>query len=302
MNRLRLHAPIAAVLVASAFFATPARALPLGHAGEAEAAKAAATERRAEVTTVDFTAIVALDDCSGSLVRLTTSKDTDPAFVLTNGHCYEGGFLKAGEVLVAQASDRTFSLLTSDGQGTKGTLTAAQIVYATMTGTDFTLYKLTDTYADIAKRFGVKPLTVLDHHPVAGTPIRVVSGFWRKIYSCSIDKFVFELKEADWTFQDSIRYTEPGCEVIGGTSGSPVIDADTGEVVGINNTTNEDGETCTLDNPCEVDASGKTTVELGASYGQELYQLYTCMTPANELDLEQPGCVLAKPASATAKR
>jgi hypothetical protein len=215
--------------------------------------------------------------------------------ILTNGHCYEGGFLDPGQAVVGKASTRTFDLLTADGRGSLGTLQAKEVVYATMTSTDVTLYKLDTTFDAIEAQYHVAPLTIADQHPVAGAPIRVVSGFWRKIYACSIDKFVYELHEANWTFDDSIRYTEPGCEVIGGTSGSPVVDLSSKLVVGINNTTNESGQSCTLDNPCEVDQNGKTTATKGASYGQELHQIYNCLTPTNDVDLDLPGCLLQKP-------
>jgi V8-like Glu-specific endopeptidase len=60
-------------------------------------------------------------------------------------------------------------------------------------------------------------------HPVRGTAIKVVSGYWKRIYSCSIDGFAYRLKEGQRTLKDSVRYTS-SCNTIGGTSGSPVID------------------------------------------------------------------------------
>src|SRR5690606_20017191 len=95
--------------------------------------------------------------------------------------------------------------------------------------------------------------------PAAGTAISVVSGYWKRIYNCSIDGFVHRMKEGDWTWKDSVRYT-PSCNTIGGTSGSPVVDAATGRVVAVNNTGNEDGERCTVNNPCEIDEQGRVTV------------------------------------------
>jgi hypothetical protein len=216
--------------------------------------------------------------------------------VLTNGHC-TGSFIPAGDARVNLASTRTFNLLNASGKSTLGTLRASKLIYGTMTGTDMALYLLTSTYAQIASRYRVAPLLIADSHPVAGTAIRVVSGFWRKIYSCTISKFVPQLTEGSWTWQDSIRYSEPGCEVIGGTSGSPIISAGSYEVVGVNNTTNESGARCTVDNPCEIDSMGNVTVEKGASYGQQLYQLYSCVNASNAIDLSIPGCKLQKPAT-----
>ena len=272
--------------------ATPAFALPVGKASE-QATAPAPTWEELEAADVDFTAIVALSNCSGSLVRFTTSRTTDSALVLTNGHCI-GSFVTAGTAIANQSSSRTFTLLTSTGT-TLGTLRANELLYATMTNTDFAMYRLNTTYAQLAKKFKVAPLTISDTHPAAGTSIRVVSGFWKKIYSCTISKFVYELHEATWIFRDSIRYSEPGCETIGGTSGSPIVSADTHDIIGINNTGNENGESCTLDNPCEVDELGNIIAEKGASYGQELYVIYSCLNAANQLDFTRTGCVLTKP-------
>ncbi|WP_279582270.1 S1 family peptidase [Fodinicola feengrottensis] len=207
------------------------------------------------VLATDFHGIVALSNCSGSVVKTPTAALTDPALVLTNGHCIESGFPRPGQVITNQASSRTFSLLSKNGQSRLGTLRAKKVIYATMTGTDVTIYQLTTTYAQIQQTYGIAPLELSASHPSAGVHIDVVSGYWRAMYSCNIDGFAYELHESDWVWKDSIRYTSP-CHVIGGTSGSPVVETTTGKVVGVNNTTNEDGEQCTLDNPCEVDAAG----------------------------------------------
>jgi V8-like Glu-specific endopeptidase len=270
-----------------------ALALPLGTPQTDAALRARGAAGRLEATDVDFTAIVALSDCSGSVVRFTTSQPDDQAMVLTNGHCFEGGFIDAGTAIVNRASRRSFTLLSHDSSRL-GTLRAAKVMYATMTGTDMTLYKLSNTYAEIETQYGIQALTLSDHRPEAGDPIRVVSGYWRSIYSCNIDNFVHELRESEWAWQDSIRYTQPGCETIGGTSGSPIINADTHEVIGVNNTGNEDGQRCTLNNPCEVDEAGNITVTRDAAYGQQTYWLYSCLSSTNEIDLTLPGCPLTQ--------
>ncbi|GAA3431898.1 S1 family peptidase [Kutzneria kofuensis] len=250
---------------------------------------------QAAPTAVDFTGTVRLSNCSGSVVKPPSAGVNDPALVLSNGHCYEGGFLDPGEVLVNRSSSRTFSLLSANGQSTVGTLRASKLAYATMTGTDVTLYQLTSTYAQIQAQYGIRPLTLSATHPTKGAAIRVVSGYWKKIYSCQVDAFVHELHEGDWVWQDSVRYTEPGCQVIGGTSGSPVIDASTGAVVAVNNTINEDGQRCTVNNPCEVDAGGNVTVHRNVGYAEETYLINTCVDTGNTINLDKAGCQLAKP-------
>lgn len=245
------------------------------------------------IQAVNFAGTVSLSNCSGSLVRFPSSESDDPALVMSNGHCLETGFPAAGEVIVDQASTRTFGLLNAAATRV-GTLRASKIAYATMTDTDVSIYQLTTTYAQIASSYGISPLTLNDTHPVAGTAITVVSGYWKQTYACNIDGFAYRLKEGEWTWKDSVRYTS-ACQTIGGTSGSPVVDNATGNVVAVNNTGNEDGETCTDNNPCEVDASGNVTVREGINYAQETYQIPACFGLDNKLDLSRSGCVLPKP-------
>ncbi|MEV8068196.1 serine protease [Streptomyces sp. NPDC085995] len=283
-----LLATLATLVITGAGMAPAAAAAQNGGAAAAPAKKAAPA-----VKAVDFAGTVSLSNCSGSVIRFPASADSDPALVLSNGHCLETGFPDPGEVITGQSSSRTFGLLNS--AGTKvATLRANQVVYSTMTDTDVTIYRLTSTYAQIKNSYGISALTVSDTHPVAGTAIKVVSGYWKKIYSCNIDGFVYRLKEGGWTWKDSVRYTS-ACNTIGGTSGSPVVDAATGKVVAVNNTGNEDGQRCTENNPCEVDASGNVTVRQGINYAEETYQIPACFTTGNKLNLNASGCVLPKP-------
>ncbi|MFE0641045.1 serine protease [Streptomyces sp. NPDC058877] len=255
--------------------------------------EATARARTAQTTAVDFAGTVALSNCSGSVVRTPTSLPSDPALVLSNGHCLESGFPAAGEVIKDQRSSRSFSLLNSAGSKV-GTLRADRIAYATMTDTDISLYRLTKTYAQIQSRYGISALTLDDAHPTAGTAIKVVSGYWKRTYSCDIDGFVYRMQEGQWTWKDSVRYTS-SCNTIGGTSGSPVIDATTGKVVAVNNTGNESGESCTLNNPCEIDENGNVTVRQGINYAQETYTIVPCIGAGNVIDLNRAGCLLPKP-------
>jgi len=275
--------------------AAPASAAPASAAtvSAATASAPTGTEKAAAAVTVNFAGTVALSNCSGSLVRMPNSAATDPALILTNGHCLETGMPAAGEVIVNQSSNRSFTLLSSTA-GRLGTLRASKVVYSAMTDTDVTIYQLNTTYSSIQSRYGISPLTMSASHPVAGASIKVVSGYWKKIYSCNIDGFVYRLKEGGWTFKDSVRYTS-SCNTIGGTSGSPVIDTATGQVVAVNNTGNEDGETCTENNPCEVDENGVVTVRQGINYAQETYGIPACFAPGNKLDLTLAGCALPRP-------
>lgn len=255
----------------------------------------AAAAQAAPAVVVDFTGIVALSNCSGSLVKPVNASVNDPALILSNGHCVK--LMAAGEVIVNQSSTRTFTLLNAAGTGNLGTLRATRLAYATMTGTDISLYRLNQTYAQIQQQFGTRALDLSATHPVAATDIKVVSGYWRRIYSCQINAFVYSLRESNWTWRDSIRYTSAStCQTIGGTSGSPIVDVASGRVVGVNNTSNENGQRCTLNNPCEVDQAGNVVVRPGARYGQQTFQINACVAAGNTINLTLPGCTLARPA------
>ncbi|MEW2085428.1 serine protease [Streptomyces sp. NPDC005283] len=287
-----MNKPLVGALLALALLGTGAA--PAIAVTTADAAPAAnSTAPQADVKAVDFAGTVALSNCSGSVVRMPASEPDDPALVLSNGHCIESGFPAAGEVIVDQPSSRTFGLLNSAGSRV-ATLRASKIAYATMTDTDISLYQLTRTYAQIQSSYGIKALEINAAHPVQGTAIKVVSGYWKRIYSCNIDGFAYRLKEGEWTWKDSVRYTS-SCKTIGGTSGSPVVDNATGKVVAVNNTGNEDGQRCTDNNPCEVDESGNVTVREGINYGQETYGIVPCVGLDNKIDLGRPGCALPKP-------
>jgi V8-like Glu-specific endopeptidase len=244
----------------------------------------------------DFEGIIKLSNCSGSLIRFNGQPSTAKAIVLTNGHCYTsgvfGGMIQPGEVVYNKTLSRDMKIF--DKSMRTFPVKATKALYGTMTTTDITLYELSQTYEEISKKYKIEAFTLDGVRPQIGTNIDVVSGYWEKGYSCSIDAFIFTLREADWTMKDSIRYTDE-CKTIGGTSGSPIVDRGTRNVIAINNTANEDGQKCTMNNPCEVDESGKITVLKDKKYGQETYNIYSCLRPDFQIDVNMAGCNLPKP-------
>jgi hypothetical protein len=270
------------------------RRLAVGLLSVAVAGAAVVTAAPAQaVQNVTLASTIALSNCSASLVRFPNSAGTDQAMMLTNGHCYEGGMPSAGEVLVNQPSTRSGTLLDESGNSL-GTVRADTVLYATMTGTDVTLYRLTDTFDAISASTGATALTISADHPTDGAAIGIPSSYWQQVWNCQVNGFVPTLREDEWTWHDSIRY-DTACDTIHGTSGSPVVDATSGQIVGINNTGNDNGESCTLNNPCEVDDAGNVTVHQGQSYGEETYWFTTCLDASNAIDLNTPGCLLPAP-------
>jgi hypothetical protein len=279
--------PLALVLILGPilFLAAPALAGPT-HLVPSQA------RAHPQTATVDFSGIAALSNCSASVVRWPDSVASDKAVVLTNGHCTR--FLGAREVLVDQPYVRSVTLLNPDGTD-KVTVQTSRIVYATMFRTDVSLYELSLTYGQLLSTYDVPALTVAAQRSPRHTSIQIISGYWRRAYHCHLHGFVYRLHEYHWDWSQSLRYADSGCHIIGGTSGSPVLDPDTRTVIGVNNTLNEDGQRCTLDNPCEEARDGTITVHQGRGYGQETWWLTTCIDADRHLDLTLVGCRLPSP-------
>ena len=278
-------------LTLSALFSLEVFAMPVG---SFDALKVANKNLTGLDPNYDFNGIIKLSNCSGSIIHFTGMPVTAKAIAMTNGHCLGSGMPDPGEVVVNQAVSRSMRVYNKSQKSVS--IAATKVLYSTMTNTDITLYELKDTYKDLMAK-GVDAFELEATHPGLGTSIDVVSGYWDRGYRCDIDAFIYELKEAGWTMKDSIRYSATGCNTIGGTSGSPIIQTGTRTVIGINNTGNEDGDRCTMDNPCEVDAQGNVVVRPHASYGQQTYRIYSCLTPAFTIDLNMPNCELYKPSS-----
>lgn len=240
----------------------------------------------------DFTSMVALSNCSGAIVRWTTSQPSDTALMLTNGHCTK--FFGAKEVIVNEPFVRDVDLLNADGSD-KATIQTTTLLYGTMYKTDVSLYALGLTYQQLQDQYNEPAITIgAAKASPKQQPIAVISGYWKLEYDCSLNGFAYRLLENGWTWNNSLRYSDDGCHVIGGTSGSPVLAASR-IMIGINNTINEDGERCTLDNPCEKNRKGKITVHLNRGYGQEVWVFYTCLASDRTLDLSMKGCMLPSP-------
>lgn len=241
----------------------------------------------------NFEGIVALSNCSGALVRFVHSSDSDRAMILTNGHCLEFGFPRPGTFHYGKPSQRTFTLLDASARPV-GRIRATQIMYATMTGTDLALYRVNETYAQIESQFKIRALVMSNMRPSTDHMIEVISGYWRRGFTCAVETFVRQMREDGYIWTDSLRYSRPGCETYGGTSGSPVVMQGTRVVLGVNNTGNENGRLCTMNNPCEIGDDGKPVAYKGFAYGQQSYWVYSCLNNLKEIDLNRPGCMLFK--------
>ena len=227
-------------------------------------------------------------DCRGSVVRAPAAGPGDLALALTNGHCVQGPRPAPGTAVVDQPADLDRPVSIADPAGyPRATARATRLVYATMTGTDIALYRLDKTYAQLAAE-GAKVFTLSTIPMHAGDQLLMAHGSARP--SCVVEAVVTHLREGGYQQDDSIRYTD--CAPWHGTSGSALLAADGGTVVGIHNTHNAAGEQCTDDNPCEVGSDGAVTSVQGRAYGQQVHLITACLTKGSKLDLSRRGCTL----------
>lgn len=240
-----------------------------------------------------FAGTARLPGCSGAVVRWASALDSDPAVVITNGHCVRLPFLGGRETLVDVKQYKLIELLDGAG-GVATTVRGTRLAYATMFRTDLAVYELRETYADLAAA-GVTPLTLATRGPARGDRIRIPSGYWVEQRSCTTTGTAYRLHERDWDWQRSIRLPAlDGCRIRGGYSGSPIVSRETGEVVGIANTGYVGGRRC-IDSACEENQRGAVRMVRDMNYGQQTWLLTTCVGADRRFDLSVAGCRLPEP-------
>lgn len=121
----------------------------------------------------------------------------------------------------------------------------------------------------------------------------MASSYLESVWSCQAEAVVPTLREGEYTSDEAIRYATE-CNTQPGSSGSPVVNAETGELVAVNSTSNRDGKECELDNPCEVDPEG-TVFHKGRGYATQTAAITACIGSGNVVDLTRQGCTLPKP-------
>ena len=241
------------------------------------------------------------EGCSASLMAFAGYQKTDAALVLTNGHC-----TGKGSFMGQYPSDKDFFINVPPRDNRGGTqeiefLTqtqkivrgqAAKLILGTMTGTDIGLYEMTETYGDLEQK-GLAPLILESNVDLtAGDTVTLVTSYWRRSYTCTFEANVSQIKEGPWTWNKALRFSPDNCPLQDGASGSPLI-GKSGKIVGIINTVNMDGETCTLNNPCEVSAEGPI-VRKKSNYGLVISDLYKCLDDNRHLDFSLASCPLGK--------
>ncbi len=236
--------------------------------------------------------------CSGAVIQSANSRPTDPAMVLTNGHCADHR-PAPGEAILDESASEVVYVRNANGSTVTRVRTTA-LAYATMTGTDVAVYQLDTTFAELAAK-GVHIFSFAEQGPSPDDRVNLLSGGSADDWDCKVEAIVPLLREGGYSQVNALRYAaEPGCGPSDGPghgdSGSPLVDPDTNQIVGIHATGNDDGLECVENNPCEVDADGNSTAVKDRKYGQQVSFLRECLAAGSVFDTGRPGCDMAEPA------
>jgi hypothetical protein len=242
--------------------------------------------------------------CSGALVTFAGRSSSAAALVLSAAHCVRGngslGALDDKEVLYHFEYRRPLTLDTGNSETPRTCVETDQIVYATMTGADVLLLRLTESYDQLERRAGVKPFVVSRVTSFSsGLPVRMPSSYWQNDRACQVETTVEQVKEFRWTWSPVLRLrVDRNCGIPGGASGSPLVQQQTNEVIGVAGTAGNGDRrrACELNNPCEINVDGSTTAATrGQPYIHFVHRFYTCLDSARDIDLGTQECLLPRP-------
>lgn len=224
---------------------------------------------------------VLVGKASGAIVKFE-NRSQQRALLITNGHnVYFTPF--GGHSVENRSSKRVFKI-TDLKNNLLMKLNARKMLYSTMYHTDLAIYELQESYEEIESITGLRPLVISRRGPSIAEEVRIFSLKSNSYYHCHIFEIVPKLVEVNWTWLDSIKYDQD-CKVYEGSSGAPIVSMETGEVIGIHNTSARAHKPCSLSAPCEYAKDGKFSYHPGSSYGQNLHWLYDCLSENLE-DLE----------------
>ncbi|GEM_PF-2159445 len=232
--------------------------------------------------------------CASSIVRAAASTDEDHALLLTNGHCTPAvdpsrDIPQPGAFELDRSSDSSVPFKDEKGY-LLTTSRTERLLFATMTGTDLALYRLDASYADLESQ-GVTVLDIAAAPPKIGDVVTLQAD---EGLTCTVETVVPTLREGEYELYDSLRLAKgEDCETYHGTSGAALVAADGKTIVGVNSSSNTDGEKCTEDNPCEVGADGKISVHTDQAYARQVTVLNDCIAAGSVFDVDAPGCTLA---------
>lgn len=241
--------------------------------------------------------------CTASLLDTETKVTASPAYLITNGHCLgTQGFLPSDKAVFNETSPSvmTFSYYYDFPQDISRTnYSVKNVPYASMSETDVAIIELDDVTLQELQAQGITAYKLAKTTPQSGTKIENIgipmSGLKEitlRQSLCTLGNEV-SILEGPFSFPTSRRLK---CSILPGSSGSPVFDNKTKEIIGVMNTTVNDSSSgkddCAINRPCEVDSNNSRTVDTKTNYMQTTSFLSNCFTEKGVFDRNLNSCQL----------
>jgi uncharacterized protein (TIGR03437 family) len=244
-------------------------------------------------------------NCTGVFFKQSANpSQSAPAYVLTNGHCFQEQAEPNGIAVDRDADGFVFiPAYFIDTKSTHRIIPVRRIAYSTMKGTDLTVAELSVTYGELLSS-GIQPLEIASAIPAAGVAVESIGapvnsipddeGFLR-IAACRITGRT-NLLEFHWFFNDTIAHD--CADIWGGSSGSPLLLRSTRQIIGLTNTTTSTSADqrggnwdCFAGRPCEVTSTGTRVLER-MNYVVPVQGVTNCFDSNDRFTLAQAGCAL----------
>lgn len=234
--------------------------------------------------------------CSGVLIapREGAAPASAPAYMLTSGHCER--FMEPN--VVVRDGERPGPVAFGWPGGPVGVAEVHGIPWATMKGTDLAILELDKTLVELTAA-GIVAFPIAGAMPPVATPVVVVGaptttdGADRQLLlaACVLGEAV-DLVERWWSWESFVGVD--CADIRPGSSGSPVLDPATGQLVAVVNTTTSGSAgvaDCAIGRPCEVDTDG-VVVREDAPYAAPVAGLGACFDDLWRFALDGAGCAL----------
>ncbi|MEX1827918.1 serine protease [Luteibacter sp. CQ10] len=252
------------------------------------------------LTAAKYRAVGKLQAASSCTATLVAGSDapssTAAALVLTAGHCV-GGEFDANEVWVDRAARERWHFTPAyfrDNQAAHRDIAVDRVLYATMKGVDVAVLRLQATYGELAA-MGVRPLTLVTRPQSEGLPVELVhvpvngvaddERFLRLSRCVAGGKASIFEGNRPWYWPTASMTRCAG--VAGGSSGAPVLLADTAGVLGVMGTQVDPSLLgCGLNRPCEA-TNGPAFSREGANYFHPLMAVANALRPDGGWDDSQ---------------
>ena len=254
---------------------------------------------------IKFNGIARYNSCSAALLKTTPDETLGPevpAYLLTNGHCIKtsSGMIEGRgyyfDIPGTARRNTDFNLFYDSNDDEVIQVRDKTVHVASMDNTDVAIVELDVTMKELTD-LGLNSYPLADEVASDQEVLNVgfpASGVVDVVMRASKSKLLgrADIKEDIYHFGNSYRHN---CSIVGGSSGSAILDFMTHSIVAVNNTTVNDSShyrECTMHTPCEVSDSGETSLNLNVNYAQPVIFLKSCFNDKGVFDRSLESCPL----------